>query len=103
MGCVGKSMSANSSNYNYGSNYAKVSFDGFINENYFQIESKEKNLLSNIEISHGTSKNPINNKTETFIGLIVKTKYDGIGNRRPIDLSIALDISGSMSTIDDPI
>ena len=76
------------SNYNYGSNYAKVSFDGFINENYFQINSKEKNLLLNIEISHGISKNPINNKLETFIGLLLKSKYDGIGDRKPIDLSI---------------
>ena len=99
----GKSMSANSSNYNFKCDYAKVSFDGFINENYFQINSKEKNLLLNIEISHGISKNPINNKLETFIGLLLKSKYDGIGDRRPIDLSIALDISGSMSSIDDSI
>jgi Mg-chelatase subunit ChlD len=31
---------------------------------------------------------------------MIKSKYDGIGNRQSIDMSIALDISGSMSSID---
>ncbi len=40
---LGPSMYANSGNYNYFSGWAKVSFDGFINENYFSIFSQEKN------------------------------------------------------------
>ena len=83
-----------------GSGYAKVSFDGFINENYFQINDQEKTLIQNLEISHATTFNPISHKKDTFIGILLKSKYDGIGNRQPIDLSIALDISGSMSIID---
>ena len=30
---LGPNMNANSGNYNYFSNWSKVSFDGFINEN----------------------------------------------------------------------
>lgn len=95
-------MKANSKSYNYfsGSGFAKVSLDGFINENYFQIDSQEKALIQNLEISHATTFNPITHKKDTFLGIIFKSKFDGIGNRQPIDLSIALDISGSMSTID---
>ena len=93
-------MYANSGNYNYFSGWAKVSFDGFINENYFSINSQEKNLIQNMEIAHAITKNPITNQKDAFISLILKSKYDGIGNRQPIDISIALDVSGSMSSID---
>ena len=97
---LGGNMNANSGNYNYFSGWAKVSFDGFINENYFLINSQEKNLVQNIEVTHAITKNPITYKKDGFIGLILKSKYDGIGNRQPIDMSIALDISGSMSVFD---
>jgi len=102
MKSLGPNMHANSKSYNYfsGTGYAKVSFDGFINENYFLINTQEKNLVQNLEISHAITKNPITYKRDGFIGIIFKSKYDGIGNRQPIDLSIALDISGSMSSID---
>ena len=97
---LGPNMNANSANYNYFSNWSKVSFDGFINENYFLTKSQEKNLIQNLEISHAITKNPISCQNDAFISLILKSKYDGIGNRQPIDMSIALDISGSMSCID---
>ena len=93
-------MNANSANYNYFSGWAKVSFDGFINENYFSINSQEKNLVQNMEIAHAITINPITNQKDAFISLMLKSKYDGIGNRQPIDMSIALDVSGSMSSID---
>ena len=99
---LGYNMNANSGNYNYFNNsgYAKVSFDGFINENYFLLDKREQNLVQNISITHAITKNPFNYKKDAFIGLFLKSKYDGYGNRHPIDLSIALDISGSMRTID---
>ena len=97
---AGGAMNANSGNYDYYCGFGKVSFDGFINENYFSLDSQEKNLLENLEIYHGISKNPFNYKKNIFLGLFIKSKYDGIGNRKPIDLSIALDISGSMNEID---
>lgn len=96
----GPNMNANSSNYNYFSGAAKVSFEGFINENLFLVNSQEKTLIQNFEISHAFTKNPLTNQKDAFIGLFLKSKYDGIGNRQPIDISIALDISGSMSCID---
>ena len=93
---IGPNMNANSGNYNYYSGDAKVSFDGFINENYFLLEAQEKNLVQNLEITHAIVKNPITYNKEAFIGLFLKSKYDGLGNRRPFNFSIALDISGSM-------
>ena len=97
---LGSAMRANSHNVNYFSGFAKVSFDGFINENNFELNSKEKNLVENLEIYHGVAKNPLNFKKDIFLGFLVKSKYDGVGGRKPIDLSIALDISGSMSSYD---
>ena len=97
---LGPNLHANSGNYNYFSGWAKVSFDGFINENYFLMNSKENNLIQNIEIAHAITNNPITYQKDVFISLILKSKYDGIGNRQPIDMSIALDVSGSMSCID---
>jgi hypothetical protein len=97
---LGGNMNANSGNYNYYTEFSKVSFDGFINENYFLVDRQETFLAENIEITHSITKNPITYKKDAFIGIFLKSKYDGIGNRRPIDMSIALDISGSMSVCD---
>ena len=100
MDCCGSDMNANSGSYNYFSSDAKVSFDGFINENYFLLDKREQNLVQNISITHAITKNPFNYRKDAFIGLFLKSKYDGYGNRHPIDISIALDVSGSMGTID---
>ena len=97
----GPNMSANSSNYNYYSDYSLVSFSGFINENYFGINYPEKNLVQNLDISHAITTNPFTYKKDAFLGLFLKSKYDGIGKREPIDLCIALDISGSMFCTDE--
>ena len=94
-------MRAASNSVNYYSGFAKVSFDGFINENNFELNPRENNLAENLEIYHGVAKNPLNFNKDIFLGFLIKSKYDGIGNRQPIDLSIALDVSGSMSIIDD--
>ena len=42
--------------------------------------------------------NPITQRREYFLGLLSKSKYDGVGLREPIDIGIVLDISGSMET-----
>ena len=57
---------------------------------------QEKNLVHNLKISHAITIDRFTYKKDSFFGLILKSKYDGIGKREPIDLSIALDISGSM-------
>ena len=84
--------------YNSCSEYL-ITYDGVFNENYFPIKSRENDLINNIEISHAKVKNPITNETELFLGLIMKSKYDGTqGIREPIDICITLDISGSMQS-----
>ena len=86
----------NSSSQNANSNFAKITYEGLFNENYFKINSKEINLPLNLELSYSKTRNPFNNRKEYFIGIIFKSKYDGEKINEPIDLSIALDISGSM-------
>jgi len=93
---IGPSMCANSGNYNYYSEFSYISLNGFMNENYFSINQQEKTLVHNLELSHAITMNPFTYKKDAFLGLILKSKYDGVGKREPIDLSIALDISGSM-------
>ena len=75
-----------------------ITIDGVINENLFQIKEREMNLDNNLEISHCKVKNPITGEDELFLGLLLKSKYDGTpGIREPIDICITLDISGSMT------
>ena len=75
-----------------------ITYDGVINENYFPIQCRENLLLNNLEISHCKVKNPMTNEEELFLGLIVKSKYDGTpGISEPLDVCITLDISGSMN------
>ena len=74
-----------------------ITFDGVINENYFPIKARENEILNNLEISQCKVRNPITNEEELYLGLIVKSKYDGTpGIREPLDICITLDISGSM-------
>jgi uncharacterized protein YegL len=73
-----------------------LTYEGLFSENFFQINTKETKLTNNLEISLATITNPITQKDEQFLGLLMKSKYDGIGIRKPINLSIAVDISGSM-------
>ena len=80
------------------SDFSKISYDALFNENYFKINSKENNLILNLELSYSKVKNPFTNITEYFIGLLVKSKYDGEEINEPIDISIALDISNSMKS-----
>ena len=86
-----------SGNFNMFSMNKIIPYEGMINENYFRISQRETDLAANLETFKSVSKNPFTNKLEYFIGLLVKSKYDGIGRQLDeIDISIALDISGSM-------
>ena len=84
-------------NINLKNSLSRISFEGIFNENYFEISSKESNLILNLEISKAKIKNPITSETENFIGLMIKSKYDGENINESIDLSIALDNSSSMN------
>ena len=80
-----------------------IPYEGLINENYFKLISRETELINNLEYFIGRSINPYNKKYENFIGLLLKSKYDGVKQEDqtnikigPMDYAIALDISGSM-------
>lgn len=48
------------------------------------------------EVSQAQVVSPITGKLESWVGLLSKSKYDGVGLRQPIDIALTLDISGSM-------
>ena len=74
-----------------------ITYDGVINENYFKIGARESEFINNLEISQCQVRNPMTNEIEYFLGLLIKSKYDGTqGIRDPVDICITLDISGSM-------
>ena len=98
-------MRSDFSPYNYYDNrpYIRVpssttmTYEGIFNETYFRLNSKEEKKTLNMEISLASVKNPISNEKELWLGTLLKSKYDGQKINKLIDLSIALDISGSMS------
>ena len=90
---------AGGGNFNPYSRCTVIPYEGVINENYFKIQQKETDLSANLEIYKNITKNPFNKKLEYFLGILTKSKYDGVGRKLDeIDISIALDISGSMNS-----
>ena len=96
------------SNYsnNYGSPYydyisipssTTVTYEGIFNSTFFKLNSKEEKKTLNMEISLASVINPISKENEVWLGTLLKSKYDGQKINKLIDLSIAIDISGSMS------
>ena len=97
---MGGNFSGGGGNFNISSMNTVVPYEGMINENYFPISERETKDSASLEIFKSITKNPFNKKLEYFIGLLTKSKYDGIGRQLDdIDISIALDISGSMGSI----
>ena len=85
-------------NFNISSKNTLVPYEGMINENYFPINSRETKDSASLELFKSITRNPFTKQLEYFIGLLTKSKYDGIGRQLDdIDISIALDISGSMN------
>ena len=74
-----------------------VTYEGIFNSIYFKLNSKEEKKTINLEISLASVINPISNENEIWLGTLLKSKYDGQKINKLIDLSIALDVSGSMS------
>ena len=92
------SQAGGGGNFNPYSKTVVTPYEGIINENYFKIMQRETQLTANLEIFKHITKNPFNKQLEYFIGMLVKSKYDGVGRKLDeLDISIALDISGSMS------
>ena len=102
MMCMPGARSAFKGGYSSNSSIASSSsltYEGLFAENFFSLKSKEEKLANNIELSTACVTNPFDNKKEHWIGVLLKSKYDGEGIKEPIDLSIAIDTSGSMSSI----
>ena len=95
-----ENSSTKSYNFHYYSNVPSsttITYEGILNAAYFKLNSKEEKKTINMEISLSSVKNPISNEKEVWLGTLFKSKYDGQKINKLIDLSIALDISGSMS------
>lgn len=77
--------------------YNHLTHAGIINENYFTVGDRAKNLLdiyngsavSNCDLHDLDSRN-------YFISLFLKSNTDGQTRARPLNLVVALDVSGSM-------
>ncbi len=77
--------------------YTTVTYEGILNSTYFKLNSKEEKKTMNMEISLASVKNPLSNEKEVWLGTLLKSKNDGQKIDKLIDLSIAIDVSGSMS------
>ena len=100
MNCAGGARGIFRSNISYYSNVPSsttVTYEGLFNSTFFKLNSKEEKKAINLEISLASVINPISNENEIWLGTLLKSKYDGQKINKLIDLSIALDISGSMS------
>ena len=73
-----------------------VTYEGIFNSTYFKLNSKEEKKALNMEISLASVINPLSKEKEVWLGTLLKSKYDGKKINKLIDLSIAIDVSGSM-------
>ena len=100
MKCIGPARGAMRSEYSYSNvvpSSTTLTYEGIFNSTYFELNSKETQKSMNMEISLASVKNPISNEKEIWLGTLLKSKHDGQKINNSIDISIALDISGSMS------
>lgn len=77
--------------------YHHITHAGIFNENYFSVGNKAKELL---EIHNGSAVSNCDlydmDGRNYFISLFMKSSTDGEARTRPLNLVIALDVSGSM-------
>ena len=105
---IGGARGAFRSDFSYGDSFnspylprvpsaTTVTYEGIFNSTFFKLNSKEEKKTLNMEISLASVINPISKENEVWLGTLLKSKYDGQKMNKLIDLSIAIDISGSMS------
>ena len=85
--------------YSYSTNVPSsttLTYDGLFNENFFPIKEKETKAFYNFELSNASIKNPLTNEREYYLGILLKSQYDGVGLREPIDIGLSIDVSYSM-------
>ena len=78
-----------------------LTYEGTFNSNYIRIDKRldiqGKDTLD-LDYSTFVIENSITKQEEHYISVVIKSKYDGIGARKPIDLVFVLDKSGSMDS-----
>ena len=108
MNCISGARGAFRSDYSSGDSFyysyiprvpsaTTVTYEGIFNSTFFKLNSKEEKKALNMEISLASVINPISKENEVWLGTLLKSKYDGQKIDKLIDLSIAIDVSGSMS------
>ena len=99
MNAIGGARGAFKSNYSHNEvpSSSTVTYEGLFNSTFFPLNSKEEKKAINMEISLASVINPLSKENEIWLGTLLKSKYDGQKINKLIDLSIAIDISGSMS------
>ena len=110
MNCISGARGAFRSDYSSGNSFyspfypsiyipsaTTVTYEGIFNSTYFKLNSREEKKTLNMEISLASVINPISKEKEVWLGTLLKSKYDGQKINKLIDLSIAIDVSGSMS------
>jgi len=78
---------------------SSITYGGIFNENFFLMnDALDRNQLVSTELHHAEV---INNRgqVEYWLACFVKTKQDGLKRTLPIDVSIVIDVSGSMASV----
>ena len=75
-----------------------INYTGVFSSNYFPIEEINRDDMLSLHLEYSSWTN-YDNRNENYIGCLIQTKYDGIGNRKPIDAIFVLDKSGSMGSV----
>ena len=76
-----------------------MNYGQLFKENYYEITEKEINSDYNIEISNASINNPLSNEREYYLGVLFKSKYDGIGLKEPIDIGISIGVSNNYNNL----
>lgn len=77
---------------------SSITYLGAFNNSFFPVADVNTNFVMTSDVETATWNNPISNINESYVALLIKSKYDGIGNRTPIDLVFVIDKSGSMQS-----
>ena len=85
---VSGAMSAMKSNFSYNivPSSTTLTYEGILNSSYFKINSRENKKTLNMEISLASLKNPLTLEKEIWLGILLKSKYDGQKINELIDL-----------------
>ncbi|CAF1094238.1 unnamed protein product [Didymodactylos carnosus] len=78
---------------------ASINVEGLYNEYYFDTGCSDTTTDQLLEstFTFATTKNVLTTDQEIYLNVSFRTKYDGINERKQLNLVVVLDVSGSMS------